>query len=132
MSAEWERWLSRWVSARRWWLAPRPTAVFASNDAMAIGALSAFREAGLRVPRDIAVAGFDDIPIAGYVMPRLSSVHVPISDLGVRAMERLIEGVLHVQHLVGLRLLRQRISAGSRVGIVRSEPTARRSFHSFR
>lgn len=76
-------------------LRPRPTAIFASNDAMAIGALSALREAGLRVPEDIAVAGFDDIPIAGYVTPRLSSVHVPISELGVRAMERLVEGVRH-------------------------------------
>lgn len=79
-------------------LAPRPTAVFASNDAMAIGALSAFREAGLHVPDDIAVAGFDDIPIAAYVMPRLTTVHVPISELGVRAMERLVEAVRRENH----------------------------------
>lgn len=72
---------------------PRPTAIFASNDSMAIGALSALREAGLRVPDDVAVVGFDDIPIAGYVSPRLSSMHVPISELGARAMERLIEAI---------------------------------------
>ncbi len=63
----------------------RPTAVFAANDCMAIGALSAFREAGLRVPEDIAVTGFDDIPMARYVEPALTSVHVDISALGERA-----------------------------------------------
>lgn len=74
-------------------LDPRPTAIFASNDVMAIGAISALREAGLRIPEDMAVAGFDDIPIAAYMTPPLSSVHVPISLLGARAMERLITGV---------------------------------------
>jgi LacI family transcriptional regulator len=71
-------------------LSPRPTAIFACNDSMAIGALSALREEGVRVPNEIAVAGFDDIPIARYVSPPLSSVHVPIRRLGVRAVERLL------------------------------------------
>jgi LacI family transcriptional regulator len=66
-------------------LSPRPTAIFASNDAMAVGALSALRQARLRVPDDVAVAGFDDIPMARYVEPPLSSVHVDISALGTRA-----------------------------------------------
>ena len=70
-------------------LDPRPTAVFAANDAMAIGALSALRAAGVRVPDDIAVAGFDDIPLARYMDPPLSSVHVDIGALGERAFERL-------------------------------------------
>lgn len=69
---------------------PRPTAVFAANDSMAIGALSAFREAGLRVPDDVALAGFDDIPIARYVSPPLSSVHVPIRSLGAAAVRRVV------------------------------------------
>jgi len=69
---------------------PRPTAVFAANDGMAIGALSAFREAGLRVPEDIAVTGFDDIPMAQYVDPALTSVHVDISELGRCAADRLL------------------------------------------
>ncbi|MEO8295825.1 MAG: LacI family DNA-binding transcriptional regulator [Gemmatimonadota bacterium] len=73
--------------------ASRPTAVFAANDAMAIGALSAFREAGLDVPRDIAVVGFDDIPMARYVDPPLSSVHVDISALGECATIRLLEAM---------------------------------------
>ena len=60
---------------------------------MAIGCLFALREAGVRVPEDVALAGFDDIPIARYLTPSLSSVHVPISELGMRAMERLLHAV---------------------------------------
>jgi LacI family transcriptional regulator len=71
----------------------RPTAIFAANDSMAIGALSALREAGLRVPDDVAVAGFDDIPLARYLDPPLSSVHVDISALGERATLRLLDAV---------------------------------------
>ena len=74
-------------------LKPRPTAVFAANDSMAIGCLFALREAGVRVPEDVALAGFDDIPIARYLSPPLSSVHVPIAELGMRAMERLLHAV---------------------------------------
>jgi LacI family transcriptional regulator len=72
----------------------RPDAVFACNDYMAIGAMAAFREAGLHVPEDIAVAGFDDISSARYANPSLTTVHVPVHDLGRRAGERLIE---HIQ-----------------------------------
>ncbi|HTG33533.1 MAG TPA: LacI family DNA-binding transcriptional regulator [Thermoanaerobaculia bacterium] len=74
-------------------LEPRPAAVFAANDSMAIGCLFALREAGVQVPGDIALAGFDDIPIARYITPPLSSVHVPIAELGTRAMERLLHAV---------------------------------------
>jgi len=68
----------------------RPDAVFAANDSMAIGCLSAFREHGVQVPEDIALAGFDDIPIARYMTPPLTSVRVSIADLGARAMTRLV------------------------------------------
>jgi LacI family transcriptional regulator len=74
-------------------LTPRPTAVFAANDSMAIGCLLALRAAGVRVPDDVALAGFDDVPIARYITPPLSSVHVPIAELGTRAMERLLHAV---------------------------------------
>lgn len=69
----------------------RPTAIFAANDSMAIGALSALREMGIAVPGDVAVTGFDDIPIAQYTSPPLTSVHVPILELGERATERLVD-----------------------------------------
>jgi LacI family transcriptional regulator len=69
----------------------RPDAVFAANDMMAVGCLQAFKEAGLDVPGDIALAGFDDIPIARYVTPPLSTVRVRIADLGRNAMDLLAE-----------------------------------------
>ncbi len=73
----------------------RPTAIFAANDSMAIGVLSALRESGVEVPDDMAVAGFDDIPLARYMDPPLSSVHVPICELGARAVEILLDGIAH-------------------------------------
>jgi len=73
----------------------RPTAIFAANDSMAIGALSALRESGVQVPEQMAVAGFDDIPLARYMDPPLSSVHVPICELGARAVEILLHGITH-------------------------------------
>jgi LacI family transcriptional regulator len=71
-------------------LKKRPTAVFAANDSMAIGALSAFRDAGLRVPDDIALVGFDDIPIARFLDPPLTTVKVPIAELGRRGLQLLL------------------------------------------
>ncbi len=70
-------------------LADRPTAIFAANDGMAIGTLFALRDAGLRVPEDVAIGGFDDIPMSRYLEPALTSVHVDISALGERAAARL-------------------------------------------
>lgn len=74
-------------------LPERPTAIFAANDSMAIGALSALQDAGVRVPEELAVVGFDDIPIAQYVTPPLTTVRVAISGLGSRAAERLFEAI---------------------------------------
>src|SRR5689334_12771035 len=73
----------------------RPTAIFAANDSMAIGALSALKESGVAVPEEMAVAGFDDIPLARYMDPPLSSVHVPICELGARAVDLLLHGITH-------------------------------------
>jgi LacI family transcriptional regulator len=72
---------------------PRPGAVFAANDAMAIGSLAAFAELGLAMPRDIAIAGFDDIPLAAYVRPALTTMRVPIVDLGRNAFEQLATAI---------------------------------------
>jgi len=69
---------------------PRPTAVFVTNDHMAVGVLAALAECGLSVPADFAVAGFDDIAIARYTTPPLSSVHVNAALLGERAVELLL------------------------------------------
>ncbi|PZP32011.1 MAG: LacI family transcriptional regulator [Roseateles depolymerans] len=70
--------------------AQRPDAVFAANDIMAIGLLGTLQAAGLRVPEDIALAGFDDIPISRYISPPLTTVHVPIATLGNDALEALV------------------------------------------
>jgi len=64
-------------------------AIFAANDQMAIGALLALRRAGLTVPDDIAVAGFDDIPIARLISPALTTMRVDIVSIGMRAVTRL-------------------------------------------
>jgi LacI family transcriptional regulator len=77
----------------------RPQAVFAANDMMAVGCLYAFKEAGLSVPQDIALAGFDDIPIARYVTPPLTTVRVRIVDLGGSALEQLAALLENPEHL---------------------------------
>ncbi len=71
-------------------LASPPTAIVACNDAMAIGAMQAIRACGLTVGRDIAVAGFDDIPTAAFTDPPLTTVRQPIYDIGRRALDMLI------------------------------------------
>jgi LacI family transcriptional regulator len=105
-------------------LDPRPTAIFAANDSMAIGALSALREAGVTVPEEMAVAGFDDIPIARYVSPPLSSVHVPIRGLGVRAVERLLlamaDGEEKAREVLPTRLVVRESCGGSMVAARRA------------
>jgi len=72
-------------------VSPRPTAIFAANDLLAMGALVALREAGLRVPADVAVVGFDDIPAARLVGPALTTVAQFPEQLGRRAAELLFE-----------------------------------------
>jgi DNA-binding LacI/PurR family transcriptional regulator len=68
-----------------------PTAIFATDDTMAIGALSAAADMGLMVPRDVSVIGFDDIKIAAYLRPALTTVRQPIEKIGKKAVELLIE-----------------------------------------
>lgn len=67
-----------------------PTALFAASDVVAIGAMSAIHERGLRVPQDVAVVGFDDIFLASHAHPPLTTVHVPAYGLGWTAAEVLI------------------------------------------
>lgn len=69
---------------------PRPDAVFAANDMMALGCLFALQQAGVDVPEDIAVAGFDDIPLAKYSLPPLTTMRVDIAGIGARAMQMLL------------------------------------------
>ena len=71
----------------------RPDAVFAANDMMALGCLRAFSDAGVAVPGEVALAGFDDIPLARFVSPSLTTVRVPMAELGARALEGVADAV---------------------------------------
>lgn len=64
-----------------------PDAIFCANDMMAIGCLEGLRDAGIAVPADVALAGFDDIPITRYVNPPLTTAAVPIAEMGRQALE---------------------------------------------
>lgn len=74
--------------------AHRPTAVFALNDEMAAGVYRAAHELGLRIPEDVSVVGFDDAPIATRLWPPLTTVILPIREMGRLAAERLIGAAL--------------------------------------
>jgi LacI family transcriptional regulator len=72
----------------------RPSAVFCANDIQAIGAVQQCLDAGLRVPHDVSVIGFDDLPIAQYIRPRLTTIHVPAKRMGHVAAERLFNRIV--------------------------------------
>ncbi|WP_309072567.1 PfkB family carbohydrate kinase [Arthrobacter sp.] len=103
------------------------TAVFAANDLMAIGAMQALDSAGMSVPDDVSVVGFDDIHLAEYVRPGLTTVHQQIEVLGQRAAELLIEsdddGIAGSRHELDVEL----IARGSTRRRPRQTGTARRN-----
>ncbi|HKT05976.1 MAG TPA: LacI family DNA-binding transcriptional regulator [Rugosimonospora sp.] len=65
----------------------RPTAIFTANDLQALGVYRAAREAGLRIPDDLSVVGFDDLPVVSWVEPALTTVHQPLTQMAVAATE---------------------------------------------
>ena len=75
---------------------PRPTAVLGVTDAVAIGAMGAIQSTGLRIPDDLSIIGFDDIPYAASVHPALTTVHQPIEELG-RLAARMLFGMIRGQ-----------------------------------
>jgi LacI family transcriptional regulator len=72
---------------------PRPTAIVCANDVLALGALSAARQAGLRVPEDLTIVGFDDIAVAGWPIADLTTVKVDLDLLAETAVEMLLEEI---------------------------------------
>lgn len=70
---------------------PLPTAFFADNDIIAFGALSAFKERGIDIPRDVSIIGFDDMPYCEIAEPKMSTVHVNKQQFGAVAVKRLID-----------------------------------------
>jgi DNA-binding LacI/PurR family transcriptional regulator len=93
------------------------TAVFAANDLMAIGLMHGFRDAGIEVPREVSVVGFDDIPVAAHVWPPLTTVHQDFPELGRRAVGMLlaeIRGEQAPQYGAAVPQLRLRSSSAIR------------------
>lgn len=87
-----------------------PTSVFVASDTMALGALAELRRRGLGVPEDVSVAGFDDIPGLEFVHPRLTTVHVPMAELGAAGVQRLMrqldgDDTSTSAHLHGVQLM---------------------------
>jgi LacI family transcriptional regulator len=80
-----------------------PTAVFVASDLVAFGALVAIKERGLHVPRDVALVGFDDVQLAHYVDPPLTTMRLPAYELGYRAatLEILLQTELVVRQSCG-------------------------------
>ena len=69
---------------------PQPTAVICGNDVLAVGAIKRAKALGLRVPGDVSITGFDDIDIASFVEPGLTTVHVPHRRMGSAAAQQLL------------------------------------------
>ena len=73
--------------------APQVTAVFCANDQTAIGAVKAAQVMGLRIPEDISIASIDDIEMAKYMSPPLTTVHIPTAEIGSVAAKILIDRI---------------------------------------
>jgi len=88
----------------------RPSAVFVASDVVAFGATAAIREAGLRIPQDIALVAFDNVPLSKYVQPALTTVNLPAKQLALEASRILLqlirnESVLEKQVLLDTELI---------------------------
>jgi LacI family transcriptional regulator len=98
---------------------PRPTAVFVANDSMAVGLLAALEGLGIDVPGDMSVIGFDDVDIAGYLRPPLTTVCIDAFALGQRAAQMMIDEIQAGQdgtshHILLPAILKIRRSCGAR------------------
>jgi LacI family transcriptional regulator len=104
----------------------RPSAVFAANDSMAIGLIGAARELGVRIPEDLAVVGFDDVTIARYLNPPLTTVTVDAYGLGRRAVSLMLAAVEAAEappskrEILPARLTVRESCGGRRAAITRS------------
>jgi LacI family transcriptional regulator len=99
-------------------LPQHPDAVFVASDWMALGAMRALREVGVRVPEDIALVGFDDIPLASQTMPPLTTIRQQILQMGALASQVLLDlldnpGSLPVQKILPTELV-ARASSGAK------------------
>lgn len=105
-------------------LAGRPSAVFAGNDAIAYGAMRAIHEAGLQVPRDISIVGFDDDFPSRYVHPSLTTVTLPAAALGERAAEMIVDLIHGVEPSPRRIVMATRLSVRESCAAARGVPDA--------
>lgn len=108
-------------------LPQRPTAVFVASDTMAIGALRAIHEAGLSVPDDLALVGFDDLPATAFVNPPLTTVCQPIQEMGAAATKLLIDQLEGRSHGPVQRRLAARLIVRESCGALAAQPLVRTS-----
>ena len=83
--------MKNWL--RKDWNELNCTALLVHNDEVAIGAMTALREAKIRVPQDVSVVGFDGLPIGEFLSPRLTTVGIPLREIGARAVEKLLQQI---------------------------------------
>ena len=96
------------------------TALFCANDEMAVGALSYFQEAGISVPRDLSVIGYDDTPSAAFAAPRLTSVHMPWREMTLNGLNALLNRCYDLQRPVSRTFP---VSVTLRASLARVAPT---------
>lgn len=96
----------------------RPTAVFCANDHMAAGVMTVAHNLGLAVPRDLSIAGFDDLPLASQVWPRLTTVHQPLQQLGHHAVALLLHQIRGKTPDSTHRIVESRLMPGDSTGPV--------------
>ena len=96
----------------------KPEAIFAANDMMAVGIYEAAKELGYKIPADVAVAGFDDIYLSQFLNPRLTTIHVPITDLGIKAVKYLLNRINNkvIKREVSLEVLPTELVIGGSCG----------------
>jgi DNA-binding LacI/PurR family transcriptional regulator len=105
--------------------ATRPTAVMTTDDEVAIGVLGSLRRRGLRVPEDVAVVGYDDLPVAAYAEPPLTTVAQPAEEVGTQLAQLFLDGVNDRQQIAGRhRALPPRLVIRQSCGAARRPTTA--------
>jgi len=99
-------------------LAQRPTAIFASNDYLALAVFRVAAQLGLRVPADLSVVGFDDVPAAAMAQPGLTTVRQPLDAIGRQAIDILVSGqTAHYRHIgLGFDLVQRESLASPSLG----------------
>lgn len=90
-------------------LEDRPTAVFIASDKMAIGAIDAIKDSGLKVPEDISIVGFDDIELAQYITPKLTTIKQQGDLIGKGAIDILVEQINSQSKIVDKRLVKVKL-----------------------